>query len=141
MEKEFREKVWNKFNKHCAYCGKILKGYSGKYMHVDEMKPIIRDLEWNKKGQLVTGKTCKYPERLNFDNQVPACPQCNINKHSLSIEDFRQSIYQYVESLNKYSTQYKMASKYGLIKETGNKIVFYFEKHNGIDIKTRSEPK
>ena len=45
----------------------------------------------------------------------------------MTIEQFRQSIKQYVESLNKYSVQYQMAKKYNLISETQIDVKFYFE--------------
>ena len=122
---KLRERIFKKYGGRCAYCGELLQ----KGWHVDELKPIIRDLKWGKNGQLTTGSTCKHPENLNEDNQMPSCPSCNINKHSMSLEDFRNAIKQYVESLKKYSVQYKMASKYGLVKETGKEIVFYFERN------------
>ena len=122
---KLRERIFKKYNGRCAYCGELLQ----KGWHIDELKPIIRDLKWGKKGQLTTCNTCKYPERLNEKNQMPSCPSCNINKHQMDLEDFRKAIYQYVESLKKRSVQYKMANKYELITETKNEVIFYFEKH------------
>jgi 5-methylcytosine-specific restriction endonuclease McrA len=119
-----RQIIFDKYGGKCAYCGcELCKGW-----HVDEIEPIRR----NKKR--VNGKWvangCDHPERLNIENQNPACPSCNINKHSMSLEEFRQAVAQYVQSLNLYSTQYKIAKRYGLIAETDNKVVFYFESIN-----------
>ena len=69
-----------------------------------------------------------YPERLHIDNQMPACPSCNLNKHSMSLENFREFILHFMVSLNRDSVIYKVAKRYGLIKETIKPIVFYFEK-------------
>ena len=68
-----------------------------------------------------------YPERDTVENALPACASCNINKHGDSIEGFRATITKFVESLNNYSVQYKVAKRYGLIQETQKPVVFYFE--------------
>lgn len=115
ITKTEREIVYQKFNGKCAYCGCELK----KGWHVDHINPIVRN--WNK-------GTCEKPENHNIDNMNPACPSCNIQKSSLTVEQFRYGIQKFVESLNKYSTQYKFAKKYDLVSETSNKVTFYFEK-------------
>ena len=69
----------------------------------------------------------EHPERLNIDNQMPSCPSCNINKHSMNLEDFRGLISGFMNHLNEVNTQYKIAKRYGLIKEIMKPVVFYFE--------------
>ncbi len=113
--KKQREFVKQKYNGRCAYCGCELP----KRWHIDHLKPIVRDLEDNSK--------CEYPENENFDNLMPSCPSCNIMKNSFSLEQFRLNIKRFINSLNQYSTQYKFAKKYGLIKETEKEVKFYFE--------------
>lgn len=104
----------DKCNGRCAYCGEALvKGW-----HIDHVKPIVRGIE--------SGKPA-YPELDCLDNCVPSCPACNINKHSMTVEQFRDAIYGYVKSLDLRMVQYKMAKKYGLVAETKAMIVFYFE--------------
>jgi len=111
-----RDRIFNKFGGRCAYCGcELQKGW-----HVDEVKPVRR----NGDG------TCLHPENFNEDNQYPSCPSCNINKHSMGLEDFRGAIKRYVVSLNKHSTQYKMAKKFNLIMEINTGVEFYFERYN-----------
>jgi len=66
--------------------------------------------------------------KKELENLNPACPSCNIQKKSYSLEQFRENIKKFVGSLNKYSTQYKFAKKYGLIEETEIEVKFYFEK-------------
>lgn len=117
MKKSDREKIYNKYNGRCAYCGEKLK----PRWHVDHIEPIIRDLKDSSK--------CEYPERDILSNFNPSCPRCNILKSSLSIEQFRVNIAKMVESLNKYSVQYQVSSRYNLVKETNNDVIFFFETH------------
>jgi 5-methylcytosine-specific restriction endonuclease McrA len=114
MKKSDREVVRQKYNGKCAYCGCELP----PRWHVDHIEPVIRCP--------LSGEMEK-PEHDHIENFNPSCPSCNINKHSMSIEQFRNMIGMYVKSLNKYSVQYKMAKKYGLIQETGAEVKFYFE--------------
>ena len=123
-KQKLRNRIYEKYDGRCAYCGEFLK----KGWHVDELKPIIRNLKRDKNHKTVSDNTCQYPENLNENNQMPSCPSCNINKHSLSLENFRKSIEHFIVSLNRNSVQYKIAKRYGLIQETGNKVIFYFEK-------------
>jgi 5-methylcytosine-specific restriction endonuclease McrA len=125
---KIRQIVFNKFNGKCAYCGDPLESC----WHVDELEPVRRNHIYNKdkhRWEINKENPMMYPERLNINNQYPACPSCNINKHSMSLEGFRTSIYDFIKSLNNNSVQYKIAKKYGLITETKNPVVFYFEKH------------
>ncbi len=147
MKKSAREIIRMKFNNKCAYCGcELTKGW-----HVDEIEPCQRKQKWvsahwddktkpicdnedynnPKYRKWIEGKMVSdgydHPERLHVDNQYPACASCNINKHSMSLEQFRQSISGFMKHLNEINTQYKIAKRYGLIQETGNEVKFYFE--------------
>jgi len=125
VSKKNREIIYNKYDGKCAYCGCDLQ----KGWHVDELLPVRRNMKWNEgKTRYVWDGTCEHPERLNIKNQMPSCPSCNINKHSMSHEDFRNLIAGFINSLNRDSTQYKIAKRYGLIKETIKPIQFYFER-------------
>lgn len=132
MTKADRQKIFEKCGGRCAYCGcELVKGW-----HVDEIEPIRRGKEYIKDengksvwkdGKWLTKGYVLHPERLNINNQNPACASCNINKHSDSIEQFRANISAYMSHLNNISTQYKIAKRYGLIQETGIEVKFYFE--------------
>ena len=114
MNKKTRDLVKSKYNNKCAYCGcNLQKGW-----HIDHLEPIVRN--W-KNG------TCEKPENEKLENYNPSCPSCNIQKNSYTLEQFRENIKQFVNSLNQYSTQYKFAKKYGLVKETEIEVKFYFE--------------
>ena len=108
-----RQDIFDKSGGRCWYCGcELQKGW-----HADHFYPIRR----NGDG------TCSHPQRDNDDNMVPSCPQCNRMKSSQSIEGFRGTINLFINSLNEYSTQYKFAKKYGLVIETKEPVVFWFE--------------
>jgi len=125
--KKDRKIIFNKYDGHCAYCGDLLQ----KGWHVDEMLAVKRNHKYDKsKQKFVWDGTYQHPERLNIDNQMPSCPSCNINKHSGTIEDFRNLISGFMKHLNEVNTQYKIAKRYGLVKEEVKPVVFFFEKFN-----------
>jgi len=112
--KKDRQIIFDKYGGKCAYCGcELQKGW-----HIDHIAPIVRS--WK-------DSSCKNPQNNNIDNMNPACSSCNIQKNSHSLEQFRNNIKQFVNSLNKYSTQYKFAKRYGLVTETNTDVKFYFE--------------
>lgn len=117
MTKKERQTVFEKYDGRCAYCGCLLK----KGWHVDHLKPIRR--KKYKKGE------CRYPQRECLDNCMPACASCNINKHAMKLEDFRQLVAGFMKHLNERNTQYKIAKRFGLVEEHEKPIVFYFEEY------------
>ena len=127
MSKKLRDFLFNKYNGRCAYCGDILE----KSWHIDEIEPVRRNHIYDRvKKKFVINKDnpMQHPERLTIENQNPSCPSCNINKHSLSLEEFRLLIKGFTKHLNEKSTQYKIAKRYGLVQENEIDVVFYFEK-------------
>ena len=124
MKKSDRELVFKKYDGKCAYCGcELIKGW-----HADHIEPILRDFIYNQnKQRFKTNGVFRNPENENLQNYNPSCPSCNIQKNSYTVEQFRENIKQFVNSLNQYSTQYKFAKKYGLVNETNIEIKFYFE--------------
>jgi len=126
MKKEDRQKVFDKFGGKCAYCGCELT----KSFHCDHVEPIQRNKEFDREKRVfkqLPNSQSMFPQRDNLDNIYPACASCNIQKHSYTLEEFRKNIQGFIEQLNLRFNQYKFAKKYGLVKETGNKVVFYFE--------------
>lgn len=113
-----RNKIFNKFNGRCAYCGEPL----GKRWHADHVVPLYR----NSTDEELERMGVKRGED-NEDNLVPSCQSCNYHKSTYTVEGFRERIKQFVTALNRDSVQYRMAKKYGLVEETNNKIKFYFE--------------
>ena len=126
MTKKDRQLIFDKYDGRCAYCGcELTKGW-----HVDEIEPVRRNMVWDAvKRKYVPHKEHPYthPERLHIDNQNPACASCNINKHSGSVEEFRNLIAGFKKHLNEINTQYKISKRYGLVVEMEKPVVFYFE--------------
>lgn len=116
-----RKAIWDKSNGHCWYCGCEL---GEKGWHADHFEPIKR--KW-----WLSENACEHPERDTEENKVPACASCNMMKSSMPLESFRNVIEGFIKSLNRDSTQYKFAKKYGLIKETEASVTFWFE-DNGL---------
>ncbi len=112
-----RQAIFNKSDGVCWYCGDPL---AGTLWHEDHFYPIRR----NGDG------TCLNPEYDVEENKVPSCASCNKLKSSLSIQYFRKLINEFVDSLNKYTNQYKFAKRYNQIQETRHPVVFWFEKNN-----------
>lgn len=157
MKASERASIYNKYDGKCAYCGcELQKGWhvdhiepirrtrkfeygywkeraTGKRMTPKGFNAIPETTNfndayvWIPDKWVVTG--CENPENDCMDNYTPACASCNINKHGDSVEGFRNSIIGYMKHLNEISTQYKLAKRFNLIQETGNEVVFYFEKH------------
>lgn len=135
LTKNQREILFSKYNGKCAYCGCDLQ----KGWHADHIEPCRRNSHYNSKThRWEFDGTYVNPELNHIDNMNPSCASCNINKHSMTIEQFRDSIQQFIPSLNEYITQYKIAKRYGLIKETEMKVVFYYEKFIENRIKKRA---
>lgn len=111
--------IWNKSGGQCWYCGCQLpeKGW-----HVDHFEPIRRN--W-----FDPNHTCLNPENENEENLVPTCASCNIQKGSMTIEQFREKIAGFINSLNLYHTQYAVAKRYGLIQEAQKPVRFWFEEN------------
>lgn len=118
-KKELRIAVFNKYGGRCAYCGCELQDK----WHRDHLIPIRRDYK---------GSNCKHPEHDTFENSMPACASCNINKHSMSLEEFRRLITGFSKHLNDVSTQFKISLRYGLVANIERPVVFYFEQLNNI---------
>jgi 5-methylcytosine-specific restriction endonuclease McrA len=124
VTKKERAVVFAKYGGRCAYCGcELLPGW-----HVDHLKPIRRKLAYDQKsGSMRPTGGCRRPKNECMNNYMPACASCNINKHTMSLEDFRRLVAGFVNSLNRYSPQYRIAKRFGFIEETVKPVVFYFE--------------
>ncbi|MDN7419556.1 HNH endonuclease [Burkholderia dolosa] len=127
LTKAQREKVRAMYDGRCAYCGDPLPDR----WHVDHVAPVIRAVQSRQRDdgswKLVSGPAL-HPERDNAMNYMPACPPCNISKGQMAIEQWRAWLSGHVNSLNSYHPIYRLAKKYGLVQETGNAVVFHFER-------------
>lgn len=129
-----RTQIHGKFGGKCAYCGEEIEL---KAMQVDHVIPQS-DLEYNyQAGQF------KYidqipeflrhlgPHDLNHsDNLFPACRVCNNWKLWHSLRKFRSEIEAQLVRMQRDVAPYRMAKRYGLIKETPKPVVFWYEKYD-----------
>lgn len=97
-----REKIFEKTNGKCVYCGCNLDFYN---FHIEHTKP---------KSKLIKDKN-------NIKNLFPACIDCNLLKGNLDVAEFRKKI----ENLIYDNSRERTIAKYYKIKP--QKIIFYFE--------------
>lgn len=117
--KKHRELIFEKYGGRCAYCGcELQKGW-----HIDHIEPAYHN--WSDED------VKKHLKNIRGSNEIenfnPACPRCNRWKGTWSIEQFRYEIFMQTERLKRDSPQFRMAFDFGIIKETGVKVAFYFE--------------
>lgn len=114
IPKKVREAVYNKYDGHCAYCGKKIEY---KEMQVDHLIPIQR------------GRFKKYSEEEieRFENYLCSCRRCNLYKRAHSLETFRRYIEEIPKKLYRDSYIYKVGLDYGLVEAHEHKVKFYFE--------------
>lgn len=113
IPKKIRQQVYDKYHGHCAYCGCEL---DIKDMQVDHLNSVYRaDIEG------------RVPDNT-IDNFMPACRMCNYYKGVATIEQFRNRLSYSLMRNVRLPFDYRLALKYGLIKEDVKPIEFYFEK-------------
>jgi len=110
-----RLSLLNKYNCHCAYCGKEI---ALKEMQADHIEPIFRG--W-RDDEVAKGAD-------SIENMNPACRSCNRWKATFTVEQFRIEMESQVVRLKRDSAGFRMALAYGLIEPKNEKVVFYFEK-------------
>ena len=117
LTKKQREEIWNKYDKHCSYCGKLLEY---KDMQVDHQIPQRRATKKAGRGRLPVEKI------ETFDNYYPSCRRCNLHKRAVGLETYRRYVEEIPEKLLA-TFIYKAGLDYKLIEVKPRKIKFYFE--------------
>ena len=123
LTKADRELLRVKFGGRCAYCGDPL----GETWHADHFRPVKRIIQYVSGKGAVTTSECYHTARHCLDNMMPACPPCNIDKHSMDIEDWRRKLQDATNVLERNSPTYRHAKRFKLLHETGVSVTFYFE--------------
>ena len=109
IPKSVREKLYFKYLGHCAYCGEPIEY---KDMQVDHFAPVYL-----------------FGDNIKLENLKCACRSCNHYKSTYTLAKFREQLSLIPSRLERDSVTYKIAKRYGLIKElTDDPIEFYFEK-------------
>lgn len=109
ISKMNRQKVYEMYNGHCAYCGKEIEY---KDMQVDHLIPVG--------GYKEHGTD-------DMENLMPACRRCNHYKRANSLEGFRKLIETIPQKLERGSYIYRVGVDYGLVQPIPKEIKFYFE--------------
>jgi 5-methylcytosine-specific restriction endonuclease McrA len=105
-----REKVISKYAGRCAYCG----DRSSKII-IDHIFPYRRKHQFD--GDI-----------NSIDNLNPACPSCNNFKMAWTIEEFRDELSKQVDRGLRQNVNFRLAMRFGLVKQVEYGVVFYFEK-------------
>jgi hypothetical protein len=111
-----RQKVLDKYNGHCAYCGCEL---TLKTMCVDHIIP---------KRNFGFGAITEIPEYTvnDFKNLNPSCQQCNYYKSSYNVEQFRAELLTLHTRIAKPFIN-RLGEKYGIVIINSFDGKFYFE--------------
>lgn len=118
LNKKLRQKVYNKYNGHCAYCGCKIEY---KDMQIDHIVPKYRNNEKWHQGEIGTD---------DMANLNPSCRMCNYYKGMYSLEQFRENLSTMLIANVRRPFDYRLALRYGLVMENIHPIKFYFEKKN-----------
>lgn len=124
--KSNRQKIFEKYGGHCAYCGEEI---TIKDMQVDHIIPKNEFWSHIKNDIHIPEflRHLKLNDLNHIDNLNPACRVCNKWKSAFHLELFRFELSEQLKRLHKNIAPYRMAKKYGLIEEKSKPIVFYFE--------------
>lgn len=106
-----RQYIYEKFNGHCAYCGREI---AYKDMQVDHVKPLGA---WKEEDRGTDTR----------DNMFPSCRLCNHYKRTKPLEEFRKSISLIPTKLARDSYIYRVGMAYGIYDNAPQEVRFYFE--------------
>lgn len=105
-----REIIHQKYDGHCAYCGKVI---TIKEMQIDHVEPKAN------------GGTD------DIDNLNPACKECNNYKGSANIEEWRyflDQLFTNIYRLFKSKTKMQVAINFGVLRLGNWDGKFYYER-------------
>jgi hypothetical protein len=126
VKKELREQVYQKYGGRCAYCGQEI---TIRRMQVDHVIPKRHYSEQH--GCLIVKCRLFTEYGLNdIQNLNPACHSCNNRKSTHPLEEFREEIVAQLSRLRRDSNPFRLAERFGQVKETGEPVVFWFERYN-----------
>ena len=114
LTKAEREEVYAVCGGRCAYCGAQIELDD---MQVDHVVPISFFEIYQAEGF----------DLDTMDTFLPACRICNHYKSTLTIEKFRYSIERLPYALERDSSAFRRALRFGLVWNIARKVQFYFE--------------
>ena len=113
--KSVRERVYNKFEGHCAYCGKAIEY---RQMQVDHYYPQCKSRFYARRFQIDVHAE---------ENLMPTCRRCNHYKRAASPADFKKLMKTLHERLEAIYIL-KVAVDFGMVTVQPFDGRFYFEK-------------
>lgn len=116
IPKSVRQQVYDSMSGHCGYCGCNITYEEMQVDHIDAVYLHEKELNAGEAQQI-----------NSIENYMPACRACNFYKSTMSIEQFRKQLETLQERLEKIFI-YRLAKKYGIVKEFKKPVQFYFEK-------------
>ncbi len=125
ISKAMRKLVYEKYNGHCAYCGKELKMNE---MQVDHIIPVMQSYYGTEEEALKVRQMIEDGSFNSIDNLMPTCRACNFYKSMNNIEGLRNRILTELEHTCRSTFQTKLAMQYGMMEYKGWDGKFYFEK-------------
>lgn len=127
LTKAQRATLRDKYSGLCAYCGCSL----GDRWHADHIEAVERKLEFVREGHSTrmraTGEVYR-PERDCIENLNPSCAPCNIDKHAMTLEQWRAKLQNAVGVLTRNQPTFRHAVRFGLVHATNANVVFHFER-------------
>jgi hypothetical protein len=124
LSKDQRATLRGMFDGRCAYCGCAL----GDRWHADHVEAVERVLNYVQGKGLVPTGALHRPENDCIENLVPACAPCNIDKHVMSLEDWRKKLARALDVLERNQPTFRHAMRFGLLELKPAPIVFHFER-------------
>lgn len=118
-----RNKVYLKYDKKCAYCGKDIEY---KEMQIDHIFPQTRK-HWLKSDKTKEIEKLNFNDINDFKNLNPSCRRCNHYKRALTLDEYRNLLLTLHERIEKQYID-KVAIDYGIIILNPFDGKFYFEK-------------
>lgn len=116
IPKSVRDSVRLRFGGRCGYCGS-----RPDKLQIDHIRPVsasgVKDQDLNAE-----------------ENLMPACFSCNNYKMNMSLEQFRTELAQQVWRARTHSLNFRLAERFGLVRETEAKVTFYFEQPTEVAI-------
>lgn len=127
MTKKQREIVYNKYNGHCAYCGKIIDYKDMQVDHLIPQRAFDSKKPYRRKYKNLKD-TIEIADVNDINNLMPSCRRCNHYKRANPLEDFRYYLLDMKHKLLDDSYLGKVAMDYGMVTWNGWDGKFYFEK-------------
>lgn len=125
ISRSLRKLVYEKYDGHCAYCGKVI---GMKEMQVDHIIPIMYAVYGTAQQRAPIQLMVDDGRMDEIDNLNPSCRPCNFYKGMLDIDGFRQRILSELEHTCRSSFQTRLAMQYGMIEYKPFDGKFYFER-------------